>query len=98
MTRTSEVPLCAVSEIPAGDHQAAIADLKWTVALLEARVAQLARPAAQWVPLKAAAHDRTGYETCRKWAAAGLIEAGREGGRWFVNVVSLKARLARLFV
>jgi hypothetical protein len=99
MTRTSEVPLCAVLEIPAGDHQAAIADLKRTVAQLEARVAQLAQPAAQWVPLKAAAHDcRTGYETCRKWAAAGLIEARREGGRWFVNVVSLKARLARLFV
>jgi hypothetical protein len=79
------------------DQQAAIAALQHTVARLEARVAQLEQPAAQWLPLKAAAHDAgVKYETARVWAERGLIEARREGKRWLINVVSLKARKERL--
>jgi len=49
------------------------------------------------LPLKAAAHDAgVKYETARVWAKRGLIEARREGKRWLVNVVSLKARKERL--
>jgi hypothetical protein len=103
MTRSSELVLDAASEmIPLGDHhvsdsQAAIAALRHTVARLEARVAQLEQQPARWLPLKAAAHDAgVKYETARVWAVRGLIEARREGKRWFPNVVSLKARKERL--
>ena len=71
--------------------------MKQSVAQLEARVAQLEGAPARWLPLKAAAHDAgVKYETARKWAERGLIEARREGKRWFVNVVSLQARKERL--
>jgi hypothetical protein len=74
-----------------------IADLQRTIAQLEARLAELELPPAEWLPLKAAAHDcGAEYENTRKWAVRGLIEARREGGRWFVNVVSLRARLTAL--
>jgi hypothetical protein len=103
MTRSSELALDTVSEmIPSGDHQvsdsqAAIAALERTLAELEARVAQLEGPPAQWLPLKTAAYDAgVKYETARVWAERGLIEARREDKRWFVNVVSLKARKERL--
>jgi len=36
------------------------------------------------------------YETTRKWAETGVIEAKKERGRWFVNKASLNVRLARL--
>jgi hypothetical protein len=36
------------------------------------------------------------YETARKWAERGLIEARRDGKRWIVNVSSLEARKERL--
>lgn len=79
------------------DQHTAIADLKQAVAELMARVAQLEVSPAQWMPLKAAAGVAgVEYETTRLWAQRGLIEARREGGRWFVNAVSLKAR-KRLF-
>jgi len=74
----------------------AVADLKRTVALLAAQVAQLEQPPARWLPLKAAAHDAgVNYETARVWAKRGLIEARRDGKRWLVNLVSLKARKER---
>jgi hypothetical protein len=78
------------------DHDLVVAALQRTVAQLEARVAQLEQPPAQWVPLKAAAHD-TGveYETARTWAERGLIEARREGKRWMINLTSLRARKER---
>jgi len=80
-----------------GDPHPAIAALQRMVAALEARVAQLEAPTAIWLPLKAAAHDAgVKYETARKWAERGLIEARREGKRWVANVVSLKARKERL--
>jgi hypothetical protein len=83
----------AATETPSDDHQAAIAALQRTVAELEARVAQLEQPPARWLPLKAAAHDASvEYETARQWAERGLIEARRDGKRWLVNVVGLKAR------
>jgi hypothetical protein len=76
-----------------------IANLTETIARLEARVAKLEQPPAQWLPLKAAAHDcGVEYETARTWAVGSLIEARREGARWFVNVVSLRAREAMLVV
>jgi hypothetical protein len=94
---THSLPLRADTESPAADQHAAVAALHRTVTDLEARVAQLEQPPAQWLPLKAAAHDAgVRYETARVWAERGLIEARREGKRWLVNVVSLKARKERL--
>ncbi|SFJ68917.1 hypothetical protein SAMN05216525_13213 [Bradyrhizobium sp. Gha] len=56
---------------------------------MEARVAQLEQPTAQWLPLKAAAHDAgVKYETARVWAESGFIEARRDGKRWLVNLVT----------
>ena len=79
-----------------GDAHPAIAALQRTVAALEERVAQLEQPPAQWLPLKAAAHDAgVAYETARVWAKRGLIEARRDGERWIVNLLSLKARKER---
>jgi hypothetical protein len=94
---THRLPHDAVAETPSGDHHAAIAALQRTVADLKARLEMLEQPPAEWLPLKAAAHDcGEKYETARKWAERGLIEARREGKRWFVNVVSLRARQERL--
>jgi len=91
------VPLPDVAEHAGGDSYQAIAALQRTVAELAARVAQLEAPPAIWLPLKAAAHDAgVKYETARKWAERGLIEACRDGKRWIVNVSSLKARKERL--
>ena len=75
------------------DDHPVIADLKRALAQLEARVAQLEQLPAQWLPLKAATYDAgVEYETARVWAKRGLIEARRDGKRWFANLVSLKAR------
>jgi hypothetical protein len=94
---THRLPHDAVAETPSGDHHPAIAALQQTVAQLEARLAKLEQPPAKWLPLKTAAHDcGVEYETARRSVEHGLIEARREGGRWFVNVVSLKARKERL--
>ena len=71
--------------------QAANAQLR--AELAEAR----APPPAQWAPLKAAAFDcGMNKETLRSWAVDGLVEARREGSRWFINVVSVKARQQRI--
>ena len=93
---TNSLPHRAVAETPNGDDHPAVVALQRTLAQLEARVAQLEQPPAQWLPLKAAAHDAdVKYETARKWAERGQIEARREGKRWLVNLVSLKARKDR---
>src|SRR5690348_13485950 len=93
---THGAPSGAVTETAGGDPHPAIAALQQTVAALEARVAQLEPTPAQWMPLKAAAHDAgVKYETARVWAMRGLIEARRDGERWIVNLVSLKARKER---
>jgi hypothetical protein len=81
----------------AASESQAIADLQRSVAELKARIAKLEQPQAQWMPLKTAAHDCSiEYERARTWAVVGFIEARREGGRWFVNVVSLRARVRLL--
>ena|SRR5436190_24393903 len=73
------------------------ANLLQTISQLEARIAELERPAALWMPLKAAALDcNVKYETARTWAVSGLIEARREGKRWFVNAASLRTRVQLL--
>jgi len=96
MTAEANFTPAAGKGTPNGDHHEAVADLKRTVALLAAQVAQLEQPPARWLPLKAAAHDAgVNYETARVWAKRGLIEARRDGKRWLVNLVSLKARKER---
>jgi hypothetical protein len=92
----TEPSLDAASETPAGDYQAAIAALRRMIAWLEARVERLEQPTAQWLPMKAAAHDcGPEYETVRQWVVRGLVEGRRDGGRWLVNTVSLMARKDR---
>jgi len=94
---THSAPNRVLAEPTVGDHHAAIDALQRTVAILEARVAQLEAPPAIWLPLKAAAHDAgVAYETARVWAERGLIEARREGKRWLVNMSSMMARKERL--
>ncbi|HWX29477.1 MAG TPA: hypothetical protein VNZ53_18785 [Steroidobacteraceae bacterium] len=100
MTRTSELPLRAVS--PDGDPQvsdsrAAIARLEQTIVELKRKIAEVEQPPARWLSLKAAAIDTSvEYETARTWVTRGLVEGRREGGRWVVNVVSLRARTEQL--
>lgn len=73
-----------------------VVDLRRTNEQLRARIAELERPAPRWSPLKAAAGEcGLDYEWVRKHAVRGLIEARREGGRWLVNVTSLKHRFSR---
>jgi hypothetical protein len=84
MTRTSELPLYAVSEIAAGDHQVgdphlAIAHLRRTIVELK-KIAELEQPAAQWIPLKLAAFGcGLEYETARTWVVRGLVETPDAG-------------------
>jgi hypothetical protein len=53
-------------------------------------------PSPEWIALNAADRGTYSYECVRAWCENGLIEARREGRRWFVNKASLSARLARL--
>ncbi len=70
-----------------------IIDLRATVAQLTARVAELESQPEKWLPLKAAAFDcGIGYETLRAWCDAGHVKTRREGGRRFVDIVSVKDR------
>jgi hypothetical protein len=87
-------PVIAVEEhVPA--LQATIEALRIDNEMLRAKLA--ARDEAVWLPLKAAAIDASlPYETARAWAAAGLIESDRDGGRIFVNATNLFDRLKRL--
>jgi hypothetical protein len=55
-------------------------------------------PADAWIALKAAPRGAYSYEGVRSWCESGLIEAKKEGGRWYVRVRSLSERLARLKV
>jgi hypothetical protein len=50
----------------------------------------------KWVALKAANRGNFSYEAARSWCEAGLTEAKKERGRWYVNQASLSAYLARL--
>jgi hypothetical protein len=74
--------------------------LRALVATMALRIATLEAPPPEiWLSLKAAASDcAMNYETLRSWAIDGLITARREGdgGRLFVDVVSVKARQRRL--
>lgn len=73
-----------------------VADLLRTIEQLRTRIAELECPPPRWMPLKAAAGEcGLEYEWVRKRAERGLIEARREGGRWHVNVTSLRQRFSR---
>jgi len=73
-----------------------IADLLRTNRQLQIRIAELECPAPEWMQLKDAAYEcRLSYEFLRKRVARGQVEARREGGRWLVNIVSLKLRVAQ---
>jgi hypothetical protein len=67
-----------------------IEELKRTNAELQARDA-----GPQWLALKACDHGPFSYEAIRDWCERGLIDARKEGGRWYVRTASLKAYLAR---
>src|SRR5436190_22781718 len=103
MTTTSIETNTSKLETPGTDPQLDMtlfdreANLLQTISQLEARIAELDRPAALWMPLKAAALDcNVKYETARTWEVSGLIEARREGKRWFVNAASLRTRVQLL--
>lgn len=86
----SNYPILAETASSLTDSET-IADLRRAVELLQARVAELERPAARWVPLKLAAGELgLAYEALRKRAVRAEIEAERRGGRWYVNAESLK--------
>jgi hypothetical protein len=81
------------------EHAAEIVALNMAVDALQVEVARLRAqlPAPEWMPLKAACYDcGCNYETVRGWCASGVIEVHRQGGRWYVNLTSLKARLRRI--
>jgi hypothetical protein len=67
-----------------------------TLRLDNARLRAAAAPAV-WRSLKIAAFDgAVTYETARAWAAAGLFESCKDGGRITANVTSLIACRVRL--
>jgi hypothetical protein len=73
-----------------------IADLQQTNDRLRARIAELERPAPEWMKLKFAAFECSlNYEFLRKRVARGDVEARREGGQWLVNITSLRLRVAQ---
>lgn len=73
-----------------------IAEMRRTIEQLMMRLAEYEQPAPRWMPLKAAAFEcGLDYEWTRKRVKSGLIVARRTGGRWVVNVTSLKLRLAQ---
>lgn len=56
------------------------------------QIAPLPPPAAEWLPLKQAAHIAgTSIEALRKRAVRGTVLARRHGAAWFVSVESLQA-------
>jgi hypothetical protein len=88
MTEAADPPLV-------GDLLATIEALRVDNEALRAKL--VARDTAVWLPLKKAAGEvKMPYETARAWAAAGLIESDKDGGRVVVNVTDLLARLLRL--
>jgi len=73
-----------------------IADLQQTNDRLRARIAELERPAPEWMKLKFAAFECSlNYEFLRKRVARGQVEARREGGQWLVNIAALRLRVAQ---
>jgi hypothetical protein len=45
----------------------------------------------KWTPLKHAWRGRLSYETARAWCELGYVKAIKQGGRWLVDPVSLRA-------
>jgi hypothetical protein len=89
-------------DVPGPVDAPEIAELRATIATLTAQVAErdewindLLGPD-QWLALPAC--DRGGYtaETLRNWCVDGTVDAFRDGSRWFVNIRSLRAHLAKL--
>lgn len=93
MTTTTPAPPDASHALSDGEI---IAEMRRTIEQLMTRLAKFEQPAQRWMPLKAAAFEcGLDYEWTRKRVKSGLIEASRSGGRWVVNVTSLKLRLAQ---
>jgi hypothetical protein len=73
-----------------------IADLRRRNEQLQNRIAELERPAPEWMKLKYAAFEcGLKYEFLRKRVASGQVEARRVGGQWLVNIVTLRLRVAQ---
>jgi hypothetical protein len=78
------------------DAYAGLLALVESLRLDNARLRAAAAPAV-WRPLKIASFEgAVPYETARAWAAAGLFEAYKDGGRIIANVTSLIASRVRL--
>lgn len=87
---------CGANAIRPRSDKDIIADLQHTNEQLTRRIAELECPTPEWMQLKDAAFESClGYEFLRKRVARGQVEARREGGRWLVNIVSLKLRVAQ---
>ncbi|BAR62423.1 hypothetical protein JQ614_19445 [Bradyrhizobium diazoefficiens] len=92
---TSNSPITAETTPSLTDSET-ISSLRRANEDLRAQLAELKNPAPRWMPLKAAAGEiGLDYEWARKRAVAGHIEARREGGRWLVNLTSLRQRFSR---
>jgi len=63
-------------------------------ALMRAELAKRNTPpevSVEWTPLKRAWRGRFSYETARAWCELGYVRAIKQGGRWLVDPVSLRA-------
>jgi hypothetical protein len=75
-----------------------IAELRATVAIMAARIAELEpKPEESWPALKVVAFNTSMVgETLRDWCVKGLVTARREGAHWYVDESSVLTRQRRL--
>ncbi|MFK4581086.1 hypothetical protein ABIF83_004533 [Bradyrhizobium ottawaense] len=91
----SNSPILAETTSSLADSET-IEDLRRIIEELQAQVKELKSSPPRWVALKAAAGEvGLPYEALRKRAVRGEVEAERRGGRWYVNVTSLRQRFSR---
>jgi hypothetical protein len=65
-------------------------------ARLAATIAELTAPPEPYIPIKAADHHGYHETTLLRWCERGLIDAKREGSRWFCRQSSINNRIKRL--